>query len=103
MLERNNQEELSRWCDIQWSEHSNSQLQTSFEVVAVDRVGLVYDISAVLMEARVPIVHSSSRRLKNGNALFEGAIIISSTEQLKTLFDKLRKIKGVITVERSAI
>ena len=103
MLERNNEEELSRWCDIQWSEHSNSQLQTSFEVVAVDRVGLVYDISAVLMEARVPIVHSSSRRLKNGNALFEGAIIISSTEQLKTLFDKLRKIKGVITVERSAI
>lgn len=103
VLSRNNSEELSRWCDIQWSEHSNSQLQTSFEVIAVDRVGLVYDISAVLMEARVPIVHSSSRVLKNGNALFEGTIIISSTEQLKTLFDKLRKIRGVITVDRAAI
>lgn len=103
VLSRNNPEELNRWCDIQWSEHSNSQLQTSFEVIAVDRVGLVYDISAVLMEARVPIVHSSSRILKNGNALFEGTIIISSTEQLKTLFDKLRKIRGVVTVERAAI
>lgn len=101
--QRNNPEELNRWYDIVWSEHSNTQLQTSFEVIATDRVGLVFDISAVLMEARIPIVHSSSRVLKNGNALFESTIVISSTEQLKTLFDKIRKIKGVISVDRSSI
>ncbi len=103
VLQRNDPEEMARWCDIQWSENSNSQLQTSFEVTAVDRVGLVYDISAVLLEARVPIVHSASRILKNGNAIFESTIVISSTEQLKNLFEKLRRIKGVITVERSSI
>ncbi len=102
-LNRNNPEEMSRWCDIQWSEHSNSQLQTSFEVTATDRVGLVYDITAVLLEARVPIVHSASRALKNGNAIFESTIVISSTEQLKNLFEKLRKIKGVISVERASL
>lgn len=102
-LQRNNPEELQRWCDIQWSENTNTQLQTSFEVIATDRVGLVYDISAVLMEARVPIIHSASRVLKNGNALFESTIIISSPEQLKTLFDKIKKIKGVISVDRSTI
>lgn len=103
VLQRNDPEELSRWVEIQWTENSNTQLQTSFEVTATDRVGLVYDISAVLLEARVPIVHSSSRVLKNGNALFESTVIISSTEQLNNLFEKLRKIKGVISVERSAI
>ncbi|MCR4639664.1 bifunctional (p)ppGpp synthetase/guanosine-3',5'-bis(diphosphate) 3'-pyrophosphohydrolase [Ruminococcus sp.] len=102
-LARNIPEELDRWVDIQWTENSDTQLQTSFEVTATDRVGLVYDISAVLLEARVPIVHSASRVLKNGNALFEGTIVISSTEQLKNLFEKLRKIKGVISVERAAI
>lgn len=102
-LQRNDPEELARWCDIQWSDNSNTQMQTSIEVTATDRMGLVYDISAVLMEARIPIIHSSSRLLKNGNALFEGTIVISGTEQLKTLFDKLRKIKGVISVERAAI
>ena len=102
-LARNNPEELDRWVDIQWTDNSDTQLQTSFEVTATDRVGLVYDISAVLLEARVPIVHSASRVLKNGNALFEGTIVISSTEQLKNLFEKLRKIKGVISVERAAI
>ncbi len=101
--QRNVPEEMDRWYDIVWSENSLSQLQTSFEVVATDRVGLVYDISAALMEARIPIVHSASRVLKNGNALFESTIMISSTEQLRNLFDRLRKIKGVISVERSSI
>ena len=102
-LARNNPEELERWVEIQWTDNSDTQLQTSIEVTATDRVGLVYDISAVLLESRVPIVHSASRVLKNGNALFEGTIVISSTEQLKNLFEKLRKIKGVISVERAAI
>lgn len=101
--QRNAPEELERWYDIVWSENSTSQLQTSFEVVATDRVGLVYDISAVLMEARIPIIHSSSRVLKNGNALFECTIMISSTEQLKNLFEKIKKIKGVISADRSSI
>ncbi len=102
VMSRNIPEELERWCDIQWSEHSDRQLQTSIELTATDRVGLVFDISSILMEARVPIVHSSSRKLKNGNAFFEATIIISSTEQLRTLLEKLRKIKGVFYVDRAS-
>lgn len=102
-LSRNLPEELDRWVEIQWTDNSDTQLQTSFEVTAADRVGLVYDISAVLLEARVPIIHSASRVLKNGNAIFEATIVISSTEQLKNLFEKLRKLKGVISVDRAAI
>ena len=102
-VQRNDPEEMQRWFDIQWTEGTDSQLQTSFEVVATDRVGLVYDITAVLMESRVPIVHSASRVLKNGNAIFESTIIITSMDQLKHLFDKIKKIKGVISVERSTI
>lgn len=102
-LQRNDPEELQRWFDIQWSETTSSQFQTSFEVIAADRVGLVYDITAILMETRIPIVHSASRVLKNGNAVFESTIVISSMDQLRALFDKIKKIKGVISVERSTI
>ncbi len=103
VIQRNVPEELERWCDIQWSENSDAQLQTSFEVTATDRVGLVFDITAVLTEARIPIIHSASRILKNRNALFEATITIAGTEQLRNLFEKLRKIKGVISVDRSSL
>ena len=102
-MERNDPETVARWVDIQWTENSDTQMQTSFEVVATDRVGLVYDITAILLDSRVPIVHSASRVLKNGNAMFEATIIISNTEQLNHLFEKLRKLKGIISVERAAI
>lgn len=103
VLSRNNPEELERWCEIQWSENSDTFLQTSIEVTASDRVGLVFDITAILTEARIPIVHSSSRNLKNGNALFEATITIGGTDQLKYLFEKIKKVNGVIAVERASI
>ena len=101
-LERGTYEDLERWCDIQWSETSTAVIQTSIEILAVDRMGLMFDIVSVLNEARIPIVHSASRNLKNGNALFEATIKIASKEQLKNLFDKIRKIKDVISVERAS-
>lgn len=102
-LKRGREEELSRWMDVQWSDTKQTNIQTSIEVIALDRVGLVYDITAVLTEARIPIVHSASRNLKNGNALFEATITIAGKEQLNTLFEKLRRIKNVVSVERAKV
>lgn len=102
-LKRDDEEELARWMDVQWTDSEQASLQTSIEVIALDRVGLVYDITAILTEARIPILHSSSRNLKNGNALFEATITIANIEQLKGLFDKLRRVKDVISVERAKI
>lgn len=102
-LRRNNEEELARWMDVQWTDKEQTSMQTSIEVISLDRVGLVYDITAILTEARIPILHSSSRNLKNGNALFEATITIAGTEQLKNLFDKLRRVKDVVSVERAKV
>jgi len=102
-VRRNNPEEMARWVDVQWSDTEQRVLQTSIEVIGVDRLGLVFDITGVFMESRISIVHSSSRTLKNGNALFEATITIGGTDQLKNLMDRLKKIKGVISVERARI
>ncbi len=102
MLSRNIPEEQERWVEIQWTDTSDTAMQTSIEIVALDRVGLVYDISAILTEARIPIVHSSSRILKNGNAIFDASIRIVNKAQLNAVFDRIRRIKGVISVERAS-
>ncbi len=101
MLSRNIPEEQERWVEIQWTDTSNTAMQTGIEVVALDRVGLVFDICAILTEARIPIVHSSSRVLKNGNAIFDASIKIVNKSQLTSVFDRIRKIKGVLSVERA--
>ncbi len=102
-VRRNDKKEMARWMDVQWTDSEQRSLQTSIEVTALDRVGLVFDITAVLTEARIPIIHSSSRNLKNGNALFEATITIASIEQLKGIIEKLRRIKGVMSVDRARI
>lgn len=102
-VRRNDPEELARWMDVQWTDGERTSLQTSIEVTAIDRVGLVFDITAVLAEARIPIIHSSSRKLKNGNALFEATMTIAGTDQLKAVTDKLKRIKGVVSVERARV
>ncbi|MBE6851060.1 MAG: bifunctional (p)ppGpp synthetase/guanosine-3',5'-bis(diphosphate) 3'-pyrophosphohydrolase [Ruminococcus sp.] len=101
MLSRNIPEEQERWVEIQWTDTSNTAMQTGIEIVALDRVGLVFDICAILTEARIPIVHSSSRVLKNGNAIFDASIKIVNKSQLTAVFDRIRKIKGVLSVERA--
>ena len=86
---------------MQWTDSNDTAMQTSIEVIATDRVGLVYDITAILMESRIPIIHSSSRILKNGNAVFDASIRIINKSQLTSMFDRIRKIKGVLSVERA--
>ncbi|MBQ8514150.1 MAG: bifunctional (p)ppGpp synthetase/guanosine-3',5'-bis(diphosphate) 3'-pyrophosphohydrolase [Ruminococcus sp.] len=95
-------EELARWMAVRWKDSIKAaKLPTSIEVVSVDRVGLMFDISRILMEAHVPIINSSSRQLKNGNAIVEATVQVDSTEQLQGLMDKIRRIRSVISVERA--
>ena len=101
-LKRNDPEEMARWLPVRWSENTSTALiPTSIEVVASDRVGLVFDITKILSESHILIVHSSSRNLPNGNAIFEASVQVAGADQLKSIMDKLRKIQGVISVERA--
>ena len=102
-LRRNDPEEMARWMEVQWTDSKQTSMQTGIEVVALDRIGLVLDICTVLTEQRIPIIHSASRILKNGNALFEATITIAGTDQFKNVVEKLKHIKGVISVERARV
>lgn len=89
-----------RWIKASWVESKAEYFQANIEVIATDRVGLVYDITSILMQSRIMIKHSNSGILKNKNAIFKASIFIASPEQLNNLFDKIRKVKGVISVNR---
>ena len=100
-LKRNDPEELNRWMPVQWTGSTSSMISTGIEVIALDRVGLVFDITKILSDLHVLIVHSASRNLKNGNAIFEASVQVAGVDQLKNLMDKIRMVKGVISVDRA--
>ena len=100
-LKRNDPTEMARWLPVQWTNNTSTLIPTSIEVIATDRVGLVFDITKILSESHILIVHSSSRNLRNGNAIFEASVQVAGTDQLQAIIDKLRKIRGVISVERA--
>ncbi|MCD7799773.1 MAG: bifunctional (p)ppGpp synthetase/guanosine-3',5'-bis(diphosphate) 3'-pyrophosphohydrolase [Ruminococcus sp.] len=92
--------DMNRWIEAHWRESKSEYFQVNMEVVAIDRIGLVYDITCIMTESRIMIKHSSSGTLKNKNAIFRASIYIANIEQLNNLFDKLKKVDGVISVNR---
>ena len=71
------------------------------DIVAQDRTALIADISTAIASGRIPIHEINAHNLKNGNANVTVTVEISGLEQLKNMIVKLKKIEGVITVERT--
>lgn len=92
--------DMERWIKAHWVESKLEYFQVNIEVVATDRIGFVYDVTSILTKCRIMIKHSNSGVLKNKNAIFRANIFIASADQLNSIFDKIRKVKGVISVYR---
>jgi GTP pyrophosphokinase len=100
-IRRENEEDRERLTKVSWSESSREFYTATVDVVAVNRNGLLMDISKVIAENNLPIVSNNSRRLKNGNAVVQFTLEIENVEKLNALMNKLNKIAGVVSVERT--
>ena len=98
-VRKNNEPE--RWITAHWAKGKFEYFQVNMEVIANDRIGLVFDITSIMTQSHIMIIHSSSGKLKNGNAYIRATISITSLDQMKNLFDKIKKVKGVISVNRT--
>ncbi|MBR1739537.1 MAG: bifunctional (p)ppGpp synthetase/guanosine-3',5'-bis(diphosphate) 3'-pyrophosphohydrolase [Ruminococcus sp.] len=103
--QKDDPENAERWVGVSWEKNSGKSetayFKATLEIVAVDRIGLLADVSSTLAMINVFIYESSSRVLKNGNAMLSITVSIAGMEQLKNVINKLLKIKNVISVERS--
>ncbi|MBQ5334496.1 MAG: bifunctional (p)ppGpp synthetase/guanosine-3',5'-bis(diphosphate) 3'-pyrophosphohydrolase [Oscillospiraceae bacterium] len=102
-LQRGDPEELSRWVPAQWASNAPAaEMQVKIEVLCVNRMGLLNDITAVLNEAHIPVSNFNFHMLKNGNALLEATVSVGSREVLTGLLTKLLAVRDVISAERAA-
>ncbi len=96
-----NGNEPERWISVSWAESKSTSYRTTLNVVAFDRGGLLADIAIILSEMRIFIHESTSRELKNGNADLSLTISIAGIDQLNTVISRIKKVRGVISVDRS--
>lgn len=96
-----NADEAGRWIPVSWEKTGDSNYRSTLDVVSIAREGIVADVTQLLMSCRLPLYEINARELKNGNANITVTIGIAGVEQLKNIIAKLKKLSGVIAVERA--
>lgn len=99
--QKSNPANSERWINVKWASGAKAVYQATLDIVAQDRTALAADITLAIAASRIPIHELNAHNLKNGNAIISVTVEISGVEQLKNIILKLKKIDGVVSVERT--
>lgn len=92
-----------RWVSVHWAGNDRSgYYKVVLDVVGYDRIGILADIMACVSDARIMTHEASARILKNGNSSIMLTISVAGTAELQGLITKLKKIQGILSVDRSS-
>ena len=76
--------------------------KSTLHIVCMDRGGLLADVTQQLFNMHIFIHSLNSREIKNThNALIEATISINGLDHLRSVIDRVSKVDGVISIERS--
>jgi guanosine-3',5'-bis(diphosphate) 3'-pyrophosphohydrolase len=95
--------EPERWVGAHWDSNVKVDARSTIDVYAIDRDGMVLDITTRLANSHVKIHSINARPINDGNCLTTMTITVNSKEHLDSIEKSIRKIEGVYHIERSAI
>lgn len=103
LSQKDDPDQKDRWISVHWESSKTDPVyfKTTLDIIAVDRIGLLADVSSALAMINIYIYESSSRELKNGNAILSVTLSVAGMDQLNSVIARIKKIKNVISVERS--
>ncbi|MCI8906836.1 MAG: bifunctional (p)ppGpp synthetase/guanosine-3',5'-bis(diphosphate) 3'-pyrophosphohydrolase [Angelakisella sp.] len=90
-----------RWVRTEWASTVKETFKSTIDIIGSDRQGLLADVSVTLSNMRVPIHTFMARETKDNHSHIQVTIGISDLEQLRSIMSSLRKISGVVSVQRS--
>jgi GTP diphosphokinase / guanosine-3',5'-bis(diphosphate) 3'-diphosphatase len=97
-----NTSEPERWVAAHWEGDVKEDFKSTLHIVATDRAGLLADITMQMSAMHLFIHNLNSREIKNTtNALISATISIDGLDHLNTVIERLSKVKGVISIDRS--
>lgn len=94
-------DEPDRWIKAGWDEDVKEDFTATLNIVCLDRVGLMADISRVIADMRVMIYGINTKSKKDKRAVLDLTIGVNGTEHLQSVMAKIEKINGVLDIERA--
>ena len=97
-----NSENAARWVKAKWDDSTNVQesYHTTIEILAMDRTGLLADVTNALSSLHIFIHSINCAESKNGIARMHFTITVTSMEHLKGIVSRLLSINDVKSVSR---
>lgn len=93
-------EEPQRWIDATWEEKAGDAFRSTLQIYAVNRTGLLADITIKLSQMHIPIHTLNSRELKDGSAVITVTMAVAGRDHLRGIISKLSDINGIEEINR---
>src|SRR4029079_8959664 len=94
--------DIERLIDVDWESVDQQTYPITVRIEALDRAGLLNEITNVVAEAKVNIVAASIGTHPDGTATISATLKVTSLEQLSRVLTKIERIRDVTTVTREA-
>ena len=94
------EEQKERWVKAKWEIGAKETYNSTVEIYADNRNGLLADLSVTLTNSKVPIHSFSARETKENKAVIEITFGVTSVEQLNIVISNFKKVSGVNSITR---
>ncbi len=95
--------EPERWINAYWDNKVQNSYRVTLAVTCMNRVGMLADTSAVIANMHVMIHSIFTKDSNDGRSTVYMTITVNGAEHLKSVCEKLKKVKGVLSTERSGL
>ena len=95
--------EPERWVRATWDTKTTNSYRVTLGITCVNRVGMLADVSGQIANMHVMIHSIFTKETKDTHTIIYVTVTVNSASHLRSLSEKLKKIKGVVSVERTGL
>ena len=95
--------EPERWVKVSWEDSVQEEFKTVLRLLANDRIQLLADVTSQLAGMHVMIYGMQARGGQNGEGEIVVTIGVNGLPHLQEVITRLKRINGIISVERSGV
>ncbi len=96
-------QDKERWINVMWATAESGEYYNATLDIITESMTALAEITSTIAACRFAISNISAHPLKNGNGNIVVTVEVASVEQLNSLINRVQKISGVISAERTGI